>query len=175
MKPAVWYVKNVYKHFFCIRLCYVKLQKVSNSPFIKRFRIIIVEKCAVTYDIVKILSWYENMIVIWSEKLEYSVFAKIFMKRLSIFQRFFIVQNNDTERKRFYFIHYIQKVHMIWLFDRDFAKLKKNAWIDVDKCVFLVYNIQVWYADMAQLVEQLICWASDRCQRQMKGACEGKK
>lgn len=56
MKPAVWYVKNVYKHFFCIQLCYVKLQKVSNSPFIKRFRIIIVEKCAVTYDIVKILS-----------------------------------------------------------------------------------------------------------------------
>lgn len=123
MKPAVWYVKNVYKHFFCIRLCYVKLQKVLNSLFIKRFRIIIVEKCAVTYDIVKILSWYENMIVIWSEKLEYSVFAKIFLKRLSIFQRFFIVQNNDTERKRIYFIHYIQKVHMIWLFYRSFAKL----------------------------------------------------
>lgn len=81
------------------------------------------------------------MIVIWSEKLEYSVFAKIFIKRLIIFQRFFIVQNNDTERKRIYFIHYIQKVHMIWLFDRDFAKLWKKSWIDVDKCVVMVYNI----------------------------------
>lgn len=45
---------------------------------------------------------------------------------------------------------------MIWLFDRDFAKLWKKSWIDVDKCVVLVYNIQVWCADMAQLVEQLI-------------------
>lgn len=80
------------------------------------------------------------MIVIWSEKLEYSVFAKIFLKRLSIFQRFFIVQNNDVERKRIYFIHYTYKVHMIWLYDKDFAKLWKKSWIDVDKCVVLVYN-----------------------------------
>lgn len=78
------------------------------------------------------------------------------LKRLSIFQRFFIVQNNDVKRKRIYFIHYIHKLHMIWLFDRDFAKLWKKSWIDVDKCVVLVYNIQVWCADMAQLVEQLI-------------------
>ena len=53
---------------------------------------------------------------------------------------FFIVQNNDVERKRIYFIHYTHKVHMIWLFDMDFAKLWKKSWIDVDKCVVLVYN-----------------------------------
>jgi len=35
------------------------------------------------------------------------------LKRLSIFHRFFIVQNNDVERKRIYFIHYTHKVHMI--------------------------------------------------------------
>lgn len=35
------------------------------------------------------------------------------LKRLSIFQRFFIVQNNDVERKRIYFIHYTHKLHMI--------------------------------------------------------------
>lgn len=63
------------------------------------------------------------------------------LKRLSIFQRFFIVQNNDVERKRIYFIHYTDKLHMIWLFDMDFAKLWEKSLIDVDKCVVLVYNI----------------------------------
>ena len=75
------------------------------------------------------------------------------------------------------FISYIILTSYIW-YDYLIGILQsfeKKSWIDVDKGVVLVYNIQVWYADMAQLVEQLICWASDRCQRQSKGACEGKK
>ena len=79
----MWYVKNVYKHFFCIQLCYVKLQKP--------------------------LSNFSHLI---GEVGIFGVCEDI-LKRLSIFQRFFIVQNNDVERKRIYFIHYTYKVHMI--------------------------------------------------------------
>ena len=103
-------------------------KKHQTALFIKRFRIIIVEKCAVTYDIVKILSWYKDMIVIWSEKLEYSVFAKIFLKRLSIFRRFFIVQNNEIPRKRVHFRQYIRGGRMIWQSGEIFEKGSQRCW-----------------------------------------------
>ena len=112
-------------------------KKYQTDLFIKRFRIIIVEKRAVTYDIVKILSWYKDMIGIWSEKLEYSVFAKIFLKRLSIFRRFLLCK--ITRYRENVFISDNIFVGVVW-YDSLERFLKKGR-KGVDKRAVLVYNI----------------------------------